>query len=232
MPSAQSRFTEKKRVYEGEHQAEMLVNWLNHSDDEDGKKRIRRVVGLYIELCFVSRSKEAATWKKVGRSWVDNLSAEVRRRNELEASLNNALDYYQTQPWIRFVDRFKKGTRFVSPQFDSRPVAGSEFAQNTEAWGKAHHAPELSESGNLAPPGSGMAEVGAIRYTLALLESGHIFKVRRCRCDQFFFQRFKHQRFCNEKCRINEFRSSDEARQKRNAYARKLYQLHKTKNVT
>lgn len=74
-------------------------------------------------------------------------------------------------------------------------------------------------------------DMNAVFDIAQLGSAGILERVRKCRCGKYHFQRFAHQRFCSEKCRIAEFRTSDEARQKRNDYPRKLYQLHKTKNV-
>jgi hypothetical protein len=211
----------------------MLVNWLNHTDDEEAKTRITQIVSLYLELWFLCQESKAATEKRAGRKWIPNDTPEALKRAELEAGLNEALEYYQTRPWIVFADGYRTDSRarIVSPHFSSMPAKGSGFAQKMKARLKSHPLPKLSNKRELIPPGAGMGETGAIHYSLALFESGYIFKIRRCRCRKFFFQRFSHQRFCSEKCRITEFRTSDEARLKRNAYARKLYQLHKNKNV-
>jgi hypothetical protein len=235
MAIAKSRITENSRTYSGEESAEMLVNWLNHTNDEDAKARIMQVVSVYLELSFLCRENSAARERRVvGRKWVQNDTPEAHKRATLETELNEALEYYQTRPWITFADRYRTDTRawiISPPHFSSLPAKGSEFAQKMKERRKSHPLPKLSSKREPAPPGTQMEETGAIRYTLALLESGYIFKIRRCRCERFFFQRFSHQRFCSEKCRTAEFRTSDEARLKRNAYARKLYELHKTKNV-
>ena len=76
-----------------------------------------------------------------------------------------------------------------------------------------------------------ISESQAIKQTLDLIQSGYISRVLPCRCGKFFFQKFSHQRFCGGKCRVAEFRTSDEARRKRNEYARKLYHLHKSGKV-
>jgi hypothetical protein len=233
MATSKSRIPESSRTYSGEESAEILVSWLNQTAEEEAKTRIMQVISLYLELWFLCNESEAAQERRVGRKWIKNDTPEVRKRAKLEAELNEALEYYQTRPWIIFADGYRTDTRarIVSPHFSSLPAKGSEFAQKMKERLKSHPLPKLSNKRELVPPGAGMGETGAIRYTLALLESGYIFKIRRCRCEKFFFQRFSHQRFCSEKCRIAEFRTSDEARLKRNAYARKLYQLHQTKNV-
>jgi hypothetical protein len=79
----------------------MLVNWLNHADDPEGKTRIQEVIRLYVELWHLCHEDEACMWKKVGADkWVESQSTEAHRRADLESSLNRAFGYYQTRPWI------------------------------------------------------------------------------------------------------------------------------------
>ncbi len=48
----------------------MLVNWLNHTDDEEAKTRITQIVSLYLELWFLCQESKAATEKRAGRKWI------------------------------------------------------------------------------------------------------------------------------------------------------------------
>jgi len=78
------------------------------------------------------------------------------------------------------------------------------------------------------------AEIGALLDLLELIKSGLVAKIAPCQfdgCHKVYFLKFSHQRFCSLKCRVAASRDSDEARTKRAAYARKLYHIHKTKNV-
>jgi hypothetical protein len=117
------------------------------------------------------------------------------------------------------------------------PVPGSLLQKNS-AKASAHLMKEMKKhperfwiDEETAIEGTQMGETGAIKIALSLIESGWIWKVGPCRCGKIFFRRFMHQRFCSEKCRIAEFRNSDDARAKRNEYARKLYHLHKSGKV-
>jgi hypothetical protein len=56
-------------------------------------------------------------------------------------------------------------------------------------------------------------------------------RIQKCRCDAWFFARFKHQRFCSARCREAEFRSSEEWKEYRRNKAREYYRLHRTKNI-
>jgi hypothetical protein len=238
MAIAKSRITEKRRTYEGEEAAEWLVNWLNHTQDDEAKERIERVIALFFELwnhnVRMKRPKYTRKYARIGEQWWEHQTPETQKRDELQKSLDEALSYYQTTPSVFVARVFGKSGEHKGFQVlvRSRPVVGSALARNLERSGNV-----LASLENRKPTekdlmrGARMGETGAIRYVLELIQSGYLSKVHRCRCEMFFFQRFAHQRFCSEKCRIAEFRTSDEARQKRNSYARKLYQLHKTKNL-
>ena len=76
-----------------------------------------------------------------------------------------------------------------------------------------------------------MREIGALFRALELIKSGLISKIKKCRCQKYYFKKFAHQRFCSQKCKLAEFRTNDVVREKRNEYARKLYHLHKTGKV-
>jgi hypothetical protein len=235
MSKHESRASEKGRTFQGEDTAEALVNWLNHSEDEEGKGRIVRVIYLFTKLWFHHRAMKKPKYKKAGyEQWIEIETPDTRKRDELRKLLDAELSYYQTRPWITFHKPFnKKGEQLpLSLHISSLPVPGSELARKMDfQWGKINPL----QVGKVDPlrslHGARMGETGAIRFTLQLFQSGYIFKIHPCRCKKVFFQRFAHQRFCSEKCRIAEFRNSDEARLRRNEYARKLYQLHKTKNV-
>jgi hypothetical protein len=74
-------------------------------------------------------------------------------------------------------------------------------------------------------------EMNAVFDLATLSGAGVLKQLALCRCGKFFFQKFIHQKFCSTKCRLEEFRSSPEVRAKRNAYARRLYKLHKSGKV-
>jgi len=226
MPRANSHIPEKSRTYSGEDSAGALVRWLNSSPDEQGKARIRRVIALYAELRLHGQSTRTAKCKWTGGKWVVRETSETRRGDALRAALDKALQYYRTVPSVTFeTTSDARGYRYVL-DIASVPVAGSAFDRHMKAAAKA--SVEWETIVQSALPGS---EAQAIEIALEVLRTGDASRIHQCRCGRFVFQRFSHQRFCSERCRIAEFRTSDEARQKRNARQRKLYQLHKSKHV-
>jgi hypothetical protein len=77
-----------------------------------------------------------------------------------------------------------------------------------------------------------LTESGAVFELLNVFrEPGSWWRIAQCRCGRYYFRRFRHQRFCNEVCRVREFRSSAEWKAYRRKKAREYYWLHKKKNT-
>lgn len=211
MAKAESRIAEKQREYEGELGVEPLVVWLNapHVPDSE-KRRVSRVIALGMELSEHNPPEGAS----------NEIVAEHHKaeRVALQTALNNALRYYRMVPTMTVMRPPPGHMVYVN----WKPAPGSRLARNIRK-------PDELPRG--LPRGARMNEFQAIKFVLEVLERGLISKIGRCKCDSYYFRKFNHQRFCSEKCRIAEFRTSDEARRKRNEYARKLYHLHKTGKV-
>jgi hypothetical protein len=64
----------------------------------------------------------------------------------------------------------------------------------------------------------------AVLHVLRLSANGILDRVRRCGyCRRWFFARFRHQQFCQEKCQQKFYRSSKEWKAHRRDWARKYY---------
>jgi len=213
----------EKRTYRGEGSAKALINWLNLTTDHDAKLRICEVVSLYAKLIVQKSRMKGSICKKNGR-YFEKPNADTIKRDEIEDALEKALNYYRMTPSI-----FLAGPDNGAVEWDLTvlwsALPGSKLDRNQSRNSKRQLASLSKEDFNL--PGAQMGESGAIRKTLDLIESHLIWKVAQCRCCKYFFRKFKHQHFCSHKCRIANFRDSDDARTKRNEYARKLYRLHK-----
>jgi hypothetical protein len=79
----------------------------------------------------------------------------------------------------------------------------------------------------------GQEEGQAFEALFFLGREGLIGNIGRCdECGRWLFKRFSHQRFCpGDKCRLKHFKSSDEWKAHRRAYAKRLYRLHKSGKV-
>jgi len=225
MATAQRRITERPREYEGEKEAASLVNWLNTTQDTAAKNRIIEILGLFMLLANheAGKGREAAP-SGVGEKSVTSASL-TKARDHVERRLDRALRYYTMRPKIYI---FGGGSKAFGPSLivGWEPISGSKLYRHS----KAHYVSPLDvpwEGDDDPLLGTQMGESGAIKTALELMESGAIFQVELCRCGRFFYKRFSHQKFCTSKCRLAEFRESDESRRKRNEYARKLYHLHK-----
>lgn len=225
MPKPVRRITEKRREYQGEDKAGALVRWLNKPDDEEAKTRIKRVIALFREMYWHCKKMPAPELGSLVETRHD--TPDSRKYDDLHAELNRALKYYQTTPSIGFMAVSQGGINKVAFAIHAVPVAGSAFDRNTKACARTR--PKLS--GGRLRTGLGDGEPKAIQLMLEVFRSGDIFKIHECRCGKYIFRRFSHQRFCSQKCRIAEYRSSEEFRVARNAKQRELYRLHKKNNI-
>jgi len=115
------------------------------------------------------------------------------------------------------------------------PAPDSELERNSKAVTHSGRGSVGKKRNDL--PGVHLDELDVLLHALELVKTRTIWKIAVCqpgranRCGKWFFKKFRHQQFCSEKCRISAFRDSDEARAKRNEYARNLYHLHKSGSV-
>jgi hypothetical protein len=218
MAKRQSRIPEKRREYRGEEFVQPLLNWFNLSPDKDGQARVGTIMGLYAAL----RNKR------------DDIPRpdDPRSPEDLEKALNQALRYFQLTPTIS-TDEAIDTSRAWQASIGWEPVPGSQLAKNLKKATAgikryARAAPErFYKDDGTAIDWMFMGEHDAMRIALRIIEAGWFGQVGPCTCGKIFFRRFKHQGFCSEKCRIAAFRSSDEARRRRNEYARELYHTKK-----
>jgi hypothetical protein len=75
------------------------------------------------------------------------------------------------------------------------------------------------------------AESGAVMGVVHLALQDELDRVRGCDCGKFFFAHRIDQRYCSTKCRVRFYQSSEEFREKRRIYLRKLYRLKRSGKV-
>jgi hypothetical protein len=217
MAKHESRISENAREYEGEAQAAPLINWLNSTKDgDDAKTRILDIAYSFLKLnvegAEIFGNREAYDKKQ-------SKTVTFERADWLEAQLRGTLDYYTVVPHVVFAPQgFAIGWK-VAPD--------SEFERDQKRLQRRPRRPKDP----LSPSAEKLEEVDALTTMLELFKNGLILKIRRCTCNKFYFAKFRHQQSCSEKCRIAKFKTSDQARRKRNEYARKLYRLHKSGKV-
>jgi hypothetical protein len=209
----------EKRRYHGESSVEGLVNWLNTTQDSKGRDRIIEVLSTFFQVMTLVQDVQQTTTKDAEGfyHWKPQIRALIKKLNDL-------MSYYTVAPGVLFVPP-SSDRGYVGLNAAWRAAPGSELARHLSTLPRSDVGQKSKKPVGL--PLSERNENGAMLEIHGLIRSGLIFKVLRCRCGNFFFQKFKTQRFCSEKCRIAEFRDSDEARLKRNAYARELYHSKK-----
>ena len=75
-------------------------------------------------------------------------------------------------------------------------------------------------------------EVGFVQQIERIAASGKIKALKQCeQCRKWLFARFPHQRFCSSKCKETFHRTDPIDRERRRAWAKENYKIHKTKNV-
>ena len=207
------------RQFQGEERAIGVVNWLNTTQDSKGRDRITEILSTFHQVMTLVRDVQQLEYKDA-EGWY-RWSPRVR---VLTRKLDALMRYYTVAPKVFFVPPSSDSSHTVVGT-GWQPVPGSELA---------HHLANVprdrvgdNSTRNVGRPILERTEAIAILEIHDFMRSGLIFKIHQCRCGKFFFQKFKTQRFCSEKCRIAEFRDSDEARLKRNAYARDLYHAKK-----
>ena len=207
------------REYQGEEVAAPLVNWLNITTDKEGRKRIIHIVSLFQRTLVQSVKVKPDMFQSKTGYWYERGTPESKMRDQLEDELDKALEYYRMVPFVHVIGQGQDVFTGWAP------IPRTKMDRDMDRAAKANLKALSKEQFNLV--GAQMGEAGALKMALRLIESGLIWKIWPCRCGTFFFGKFRHQRFCSQKCRIAEFQSSEDARKKRNEYARVLYHRHK-----
>ena len=227
MSRQDSRIQESARQYHGQKDAESLVNWLNVTEDLVGRARIIEIVETFFRAIYLESVTEPnITTRKDGSSW-QLITPERKLVEAATRKLDRLLAFYTVIPEIMIPPSAQKGE--VQYDVSWRSAPGSKVALHGRTVPRPGPGRKWKEHYEL--PGGQMREIGALFRALELIKSGLISKIKKCRCQKYYFKKFAHQRFCSQKCKLAEFRTNDVVREKRNEYARKLYHLHKTGKV-
>jgi hypothetical protein len=227
MPKADSRSQTHARHYHGQSDAESLVNWLNVTEDLVGRARIVEVISAFFEAIELEAATEHQFRHEKDGFAYEEMTPETESLEAAQEKLDRLLAFYRVVPMISVAASAQKGEVEFIVSWRSAP--GSKLQRHSR--NVPSPGPGKKWKKHYEIPGGQMGEIGALSYTLELIKSGLISKVAECRCGKFYFRKFAHQRFCSQKCKLTEFRTSEQVRAKRNEYARKLYHLHKTGNV-
>jgi hypothetical protein len=201
------------REYGAEREAHSLVQWLNgsrnQSDMRRGYLRVAKIFGLLQQLDPI-----ADAWRPAYRNPELMESDKKYQRLFTEAfaiadRLNDLLLRYRLTPHIE--PNLGQGGVYV---IWTATKSSMGAVVPIPAFGTEH-------------PQRAMDEPGAIQRMLALSRSGYLDRVRTCvACEQWFYARFSHAKFCSQACQQRYFRSSEEFKEHKKRYMRTLRKRH------
>src|SRR5713226_8485833 len=203
-----------RREYGAEREAHSLVQWLNgsrnHSDMRRGYLRAAKILGLLVQLDSI-----ADAWRPAYRNPELMESDENYRRLFREAyaiadRLNGLLLRYR-----------------VTPSVEPRLGEGGVYVRWTATKSSKGSVVPIQSFAVTEPPERDMDEPSAIQRMLALSRNRYLDRVRTClACEQWFYARFSHAKFCSRACQQRYFRSSEEFKEHKKRYMRTLRKLH------
>jgi hypothetical protein len=184
--------TPRKRQYPGEHQAGLLIAWL---EKNKSRERGRRVASLLRDMRAALGMYEPRWEPTPDGPFRRTISVEAGREYErLQRRINRTLSYYRLSPEINF----------YQPPHLTR-------------WEVFWHVPGT----RMVYPAVCNSEPDAISAVLRLAEKGVVHRVRECRqCGRWLFARFEHQEFCGQKCQLAHYHSSDQWKDHRREWMR------------
>ena len=217
MPNLDSQHTENRasgrRFYHGEWNLIPIVEILNraitHPDETDTlSELIVKCIRLQEAVAQVDLHSESGDLASRLKDQIRlSESPEVSHIRALERELNIQLQEFQSTPVIKFRPATTPEKRLVSYQLLPRRVA--------MLWSEDYDPMEYHPFYAL----------------LDAIADGTLTKIKPCNCGKYFYQRFSHQLFCSETCRIRDNQNSEKAREYRRTKQREYYNLNKTKNV-
>jgi len=202
------------REYGAEREAHSLVQWLNgarnHPDMRRGYLRAVKILGLLLQLDPI-----ADAWRPAYRNPELMESDENYKRLFTDAyaiadRLNDLLLRYK-----------------LTPSVEPRLGEGGVYVRWTTTKSSKGAAVPIQSFAATEPPERDMDEPCAIQRMLALSRNAYLDRVRTCiACQQWFYARFSHSKFCRRACQQRYFRSSEEFKEHKKQYMRALRKLH------
>jgi hypothetical protein len=192
----------KGRRFYGEGGGLMLVAWLNKSA---GKRDYDVIVRFLQELQNISEQLETAYETASVDDEGNVLRGVWRVPGKPFPRKPGSVDGYE------LTKKYAKQVRFINSVLRSfarpEPLEFMGMVGDAVLWDKAY----AENRGSLQ-----------VNRIISLSRIGLHFRVRRCKnCTRWFFARFRHQLYCQEKCQREHFRSSEEWKEKRRVYMRR-----------
>jgi hypothetical protein len=193
------------RVYPGESESKLLVQWLNVMRDSKAKENAVSLIEAGKKLSELDRQgnfpRVRITPSRPGVFGTKAQFANAKRRSELSRTVNKLLSKQKMFPSYLYSIRSSWKVSWIHTT-NKRRLALHFFAGgNAEA--------------------IRFGEADAIASILRLAERGYLDSLCRCHsCDKWIYARFNHQRFCGEPCKQRDFRNTDEWRARQREYMR------------
>jgi len=195
-----------QRQYGGQASAEIVIAWLNHTQNRHANTRVVKLIDLLRELDQAERADlprvRLGPWSKIRAT--KEQARNLKSLGVLRRRLKRLLRTYWFSPQR---ERTAHGRWIVS-------------------WKHSHHGSRLrivvSEEGDEIP----VSEGDVVLRLFRLGEEGYFDHLGRCRfCSKWLYARFKHQQYCSVKCQMNAYKSSEEWKRHRREYMRKHRKL-------
>ena len=201
MPLYDSHIQKSRRTYSGEGYSTARIIQWLN-ECEDNEAQLQ-----VRELIKAGVTLARATPKQSKGS---TLSVEIRKVLSLERRINKWIAKYKAMPKLALVTKGKR--RDFDWHFYWDPIDRGSWSRRI---GKLHF------------------RVSEFEAVTGLLDLGlrNMARIQFCECSRAYYQRFSHQKFCSEKCRLQHYAKADDWKAYRREKARQYYQLHTRKNV-
>lgn len=202
------------REYGAEREAYSLIQWLNgsHSNSKTQKSYLRavKIFDLLLRLDPI-----ADAWRPAYRN--PDLMESDKKYFKLFAEAYAIADRLN-----ELLLRYR-----LTPSISPRLGEGGVYVRWNATKSSAGAVVPIEGFAANEPPEPAMDEPGAIQKMLALSRNSYLDRVRTCvACEQWFYAKFSHAKFCSRACQQRHFRTSEEFKEHKKRYMRGLRKLH------
>lgn len=221
----------KSREYGGERQGLHVVQWLNGARQAKSTKSYSRVVRIYallLQLAIKSKEYQPVYAKPElldkDKKYAEKYTRIITESRGLAEQLNCCLQRYRMHPEIEA----RLGEGGVYLQWSSSSARSK--------WGFTIEVDDSRQTIERMPvrfPGLSalITEPRAVLLLLELARSRYVSRVRPCQqCETWFYARLPQAKFCSRACQQSHFRTSEDFKNHKKEYMRKLRQMKKTKS--
>ena len=192
------------REYGAETLANSLIAWLNNAREKPRARKSYERISKLRDL-LLAASQLSVGYKAAGsRAEVEEYPAFVIAAEELLEQMNDVLRFYKLQTCVREL-RLSAHRWFIGWNAQGRGTFETTIPLD-----------------GVRGVGLRFGEADALMRLIELSQSGYLDRVRTCRqCENWFYAKVAHGRFCQVSCQQDNFRTSEEFRGKRREYMRR-----------